>query len=112
MIFTFTFNLFSVNKSDSEKAENKPETDEDLLSGFFSDVQEKTEAIINQKIIKDETFLHEKYTTQDLGDRKLQYERIMEKNYEWRNLNPFFVLQLDIDATEEDIKQRYDIGFS
>ena len=91
-----------------------------MLSGFFSEVQEKQEKLStenNEKTEKleknisdggqrDESYLNEKYTNQDLGDRKLQYERIMAKNYEWRNLNPYFVLQLGIDATEEDIKQR------
>jgi DnaJ family protein C protein 8 len=31
----------------------------------------------------------------------------MRTNYKWYNLNPYYVLQLDIDATEEDIKYRY-----
>lgn len=88
----------------SSSAESKVQDEEDLLSGFFSEVQDKE--IVKEKVAKDESFMHEKYTNADLGDRKLQYERIMEKNYEWRNLNPYFVLQLDIDATEEDIKQR------
>lgn len=85
-------------------AESKVDNDEDLLSGFFTDVQGKEP--VETKPIRDETFMHEKYTNEDLGDKKKQYERIMEKNYEWRNLNPYFVLQLGIDATEEDIKQR------
>lgn len=59
-----------------------------------------------EKVIVDENFIHEKYTNQDLGDRKEQYARLIAKNYEWRNLNPYFVLQLGIDATAEDIKQR------
>ena len=88
----------------TSSAESKVQDEEDLLSGFFSEVQDKE--IVKEKVVKDESFMHEKYTNADLGDRKLQYERIMEKNYEWRNLNPYFVLQLDIDATEEDIKQR------
>ena len=105
---TFPFILDSVDKSsNAAEAGAKVDNDDDILSGFFSEVQEKTTTVADQKIIKDETFSHEKYSNQDLGDRKLQYDRIMEKNYEWRNLNPYFVLQLDIDATEEDIKQRY-----
>jgi hypothetical protein len=70
---------------------------------------EKETAKTIEKNVKDETYMHEKYTTQDLGDRKVQYERIMSTNYEWKNLNPYYVLQLGIDATEEDIKQRLDI---
>jgi hypothetical protein len=87
--------------------------DEDLLSSFFSEVQgqknePEKETERAERVTADETFIHEKYTDQDLGDKKEQYERIMGKNYQWRNLNPYFVLQLGIDATEEDIKQRYD----
>jgi hypothetical protein len=84
--------------------------DEDLLSSFFSEVEgQKNESEKEtERVTADETFIHEKYTNQDLGDKKEQYERIMGKNYQWRNLNPYFVLQLGIDATEEDIKQRYD----
>jgi len=50
---------------------------------------------------------HEKYTNQDLGDGKTQHMRLTAKNCEWRNLNPYYVLQLDTDATTEDIKIRY-----
>jgi hypothetical protein len=84
--------------------------DEDLLSSFFSEVEGQKNETEKEtdRVIADETFIHEKYTNQDLGDKKEQYERIMGKNYQWRNLNPYFVLQLGIDATEEDIKQRYD----
>ncbi len=31
----------------------------------------------------------------------------MRNNYKWYNLNPYYVMQLDVDATEEDIKYRY-----
>ena len=30
----------------------------------------------------------------------------VQKNYKWKNLNPFYVLLLPTDVTEEDIKQR------
>lgn len=32
---------------------------------------------------------------------------MLQINYEWRNLNPFFVLDVPPDATEEDISRRY-----
>jgi hypothetical protein len=57
--------------------------------------------------IKDETILTEKYTSQDLGDSAFQLKRLTAPNYAWRNLNPYEVLQLDVDATLEDIKYRY-----
>ena len=95
----------STEKSTTEASAESKTSEEDLLSGFFSEVLEQTE--IAERPKRDETLLTEKYTTQDLGEAKVQYERIMAKNYEWRNLNPYYVLQLDIDATDEDIKQRY-----
>ena len=93
---------------DSRTEEKSSNLEDDLLSGFFTEVlnkeKEKEKA---EKVVRDETLLTEKYTTQDLGDAMTQYERLMAKHYEWRNLNPYYVLQLDIDATDEDIKQRY-----
>jgi len=41
-----------------------------------------------------------------LGDSKAQLARLTCPHYEWKNVNPYYVLQLDIDATEEDIKYR------
>jgi DnaJ family protein C protein 8 len=32
---------------------------------------------------------------------------LLQANYEWRNLNPFYVLQLPVDASEDDISRRY-----
>ena len=36
-----------------------------------------------------------------------QVERLTQKNSFWKNLNPYHVLMLPVDATDEDIKQRY-----
>ena len=33
--------------------------------------------------------------------------RLTADNWQYRNLNPYYVLQLGTDATEEDIKNRY-----
>lgn len=56
---------------------------------------------------RDETQLTAKYIQQDLGDAASQLGRLIANNYKWKNLNPYVVFQLDIDATEEDIKYRY-----
>ncbi len=56
---------------------------------------------------KKEKNVHAKYTNQDLGTPKEQIERIVAPNYQWCNLNPYGVLKLDVDATEEDVKGRY-----
>lgn len=56
---------------------------------------------------KDDKQLTEKYVKQDLGNGRSQVKRLMAPHYKWRNLNPYYVLQLDVDATVEDIKFRY-----
>eukprot|EP01041_Mallomonas_annulata_P012345 gene12345-25974_t len=77
--------------------------EEDLLAGFFSEITSTTKE--NKPVIeKNEKILTEKYTNFDLGTPKDQLERLTAPHYQWRNCNPYEVLQLDIDATEEDIK--------
>jgi hypothetical protein len=84
--------------------------EEDLLQGFFSELSEaakekekKKEAIENARHADT---LNEKYTNQDLGTPLEQYHRLTCRHYEFKNKNPYYVLQLDIDATLEDIKYR------
>lgn len=43
----------------------------------------------------------------DLGTASSQIERLLQENYEWRNLNPFFVLDVPPTATVEEISRRY-----
>lgn len=50
--------------------------------------------------------LTEKYVNQDLGNAMDQFNRLTGPNFQWKNLNPYYVMQLDIDATDEDIKYR------
>ena len=59
------------------------------------------------KAVKKEMRPQEKFTNQDLGSSAAQIARILQVNFEWKNLNPYNVLQLDIDANEEDVKTRY-----
>ena len=47
-----------------------------------------------------------KYAVEDLGDPVEQINRLTTANYQFKNLNPYEVLQLDIDASNEDIKYR------
>lgn len=75
----------------------------DSLSSFFSELQDEKEKAPPLKV---ERVLHEKYTTQDLGTPKEQMDRLLQHNYKWKNLNAFETLQLESDATVEDIKQR------
>jgi len=102
----------------ADAAAPAPAAEEDLLSSFFSSVKEPVVAASASSSAEEaaakETSrgnfkgeFHEKYATQDLGTGAEQHARLTQRSHEFRNLNPFFVLQLDIDATEEDVKQRY-----
>jgi len=113
-----------LKESMRKKEEEKKDEPDDLLAGFFSEVTKEVEAkqpkrkiIVEQEKEEeknevqeeevDDNAFHEKYLNQDLGTSKAQHERLTARNYEWHNLNPFAVLQLDTDATEQDIKNRY-----
>lgn len=85
---------------------------DDPLADFFGEVSKESEKAKEERLQRireqnKEVAFHEKYQSQDLGNGKTQHARLTASNYEWRNLNPYFVLQLGTDATEEDIKNRY-----
>ena len=105
-----TTNCVQDDLSTNEPAGKSPNDESDLLAGFFSELTEDSKAKERQKEEKTNQaraqLLTEKYTTQDLGTGKAQYERLTQKNYVWKNQNPYYVMQLGIDATEEDIKNR------
>lgn len=103
----------------SNETENK---EDDLLASFFGEISEKPKPVEIKKVI--ETIeeiepensesvenkistLTEKYTVQKIEDGKAIIEKLLCKHSEWKNLNPYYVFDLDIDATEEDIKFRY-----
>ena len=71
--------------------------DDDLLSGFFTEVVGQQNKVTNVKeaVIQSKK-AESKYANQDLGNAESQFERLTQKNYEWRNLNPFYVLQLGL----------------
>lgn len=95
------------------------DNEDDLLASFFTEVikpppgknssviNENGTAVSNEPGAEEDKIMNEKYTKQNLGTGKEQVERLLGKHYQWRNLNPFYVLDLDSDATEEDIKFRY-----
>lgn len=98
----------------SHAVEEANEGDDDLLADFFNEVTETTNrsdatAVAKAEALeaKDQNTLTEKYSNQVLEDGKHQYERLLAPHFEWRNLNPYFVFQLGVDATDEDIKYRY-----
>ena len=91
-----------------------PTTEEDLMADFFSsintskpDINSHTKLIDTDTNKRDESVLTPKYFDQDLGTVAFQMERLLQSNYEFKNLNPYVVLDLGDDATIEDIKNRY-----
>lgn len=101
---TLPANLTAPFSADIGQGEVK---EEDLLSNFFSEITASKEEATAQAEAKNEKVLTDKYSNVDLGSAKDQLARITAPHYQWRNLNPYYVLQLDIDATDEDIKYRY-----
>jgi tetratricopeptide (TPR) repeat protein len=108
------------------------EEEDDLLASFFTEVSNPTSATSAPTKAKssaslfsedagtangnddeeenkedNKKLLTEKYTKQHLGSSKEIVQRLTGEFHQWKNLNPFAVFDLDIDATEEDIKFRY-----
>jgi len=80
----------------------------DPLSDFFNELGQTEEKVKVVEAVKQKQSREtQKYAEQDLGTSTAQYHRLTEGSHQWRNLNPFLVLDLGIDATEDDIKQRY-----
>jgi tetratricopeptide (TPR) repeat protein len=93
-------------KKELETAKQE-EPEKDLLDDFFDQVETVTtkakpkpsEQQASNNIIKDQKT--------DLGTAESQIARLLAPNYKWRNLNPFFVLDLTWTASDEDISKRY-----
>ncbi|EQC38542.1 hypothetical protein SDRG_04248 [Saprolegnia diclina VS20] len=89
-------------KREEEEAAKKAE--EDLLASFMNEVDELEDQANTVK--KPEEAPREKKIV-DFFDADFQIKRLLQPHHEWINLNPFFVLMLETDATDEDIKQHY-----
>lgn len=87
-----------------KKAGNGSFNPGDPLNSFLSDIKGEAAMPVMHKL---EKVTNDKYTAQQLGTAEQQITRLLSTNYKWKNLNPFEVLMLDVDATEEDIKGRY-----
>ncbi|GMI44048.1 hypothetical protein TrCOL_g2860 [Triparma columacea] len=88
----------------AEKPEEK--TEDDLLGDFFGDIAATVEAK-QSTAPKKEIKPQDKYKEQKLGTSSENIDRLLQVNYAWKNLNPFKVMMLDIDANIEDVKLRY-----
>ena len=91
-----------------EKTEEKMEdkTEDDLLGDFFGDIAATVEAK-QSTAPKKEIKPQEKYKEQNLGTSSENIDRLLQVNFAWKNLNPFNVMMLDVDANIEDVKLRY-----
>ena len=106
-----------VEKKDEkeEAAPTKPKDDDDDvddedddLNDFFDDVEEvvaKKKEKVQDTPPKATNAI--KKQREALGTSQDQMERLLQPNFEWRNLNPFYVLHLESNATEEDVSRRY-----
>ena len=100
----------AAKKEAEEEAKAKEESgggdDDDLLDDFFAEVEEvTTKKTVEEDKPKATNLI--KNDRETLGTSETQMEFLLKSNYEWRNLNPFYVLQLPHDATEDDISRRY-----
>ncbi|KAG3117251.1 hypothetical protein PI124_g1944 [Phytophthora idaei] len=84
-----------------QEKKDEPKNEDALLAEFMSEVQELEE---NTNCIKKE---EKEKPPVDFGTSDGQIERLLQPHFKWINLNPFRVLMLDTDATEEDMKQHY-----
>jgi tetratricopeptide (TPR) repeat protein len=99
-------------KTEKEKQKVEPEPEpqkeeDDLLGDFFADVEEITKKKSAEEMEENAPTNAIKNDRQALGTSQEQIERLLQTNYEWRNLNAFKVLQLPEKASEDDISRRY-----
>lgn len=95
-------------KKEEEKnsAEGMGNEDDDLLEGFFDEVEKVSE---KRKPTKSEDSKSQtepkriKTQMSDLGTSASQIDRLLQVNYEWKNLNPFHVLDMPHDVDDESV---------
>lgn len=94
------------------KQEGGNDEEDDLLDDFFSEVEKVTDK--KPKPVKTDEAKSEsagariKTQINDLGTSSSQIDRLLQVNYEWKNLNPFNVLDLPHTIDDEStISARY-----
>ena len=99
------------NKDESkEKKESKSaplEEQDDLLDDFFSEVEKvekpKQQTETTSSSDQDESTNRIKLQLSDLGSSASQINRLLQTNYEWKNLNPFYVLDIPHTIDDESV---------
>jgi DnaJ family protein C protein 8 len=102
-------------RAEKARLEAAEEAAEGMLDGFFTEVASEEEkrhdeqraAEAAARAARLQTEKTDKYTGASLGSSEEQVGRLTGPNFKFKNLNPFHVLQLDVDATVEDVKFRY-----
>jgi DnaJ family protein C protein 8 len=81
----------------------------DELDDFFNEVEEAAQEVVLAKVEEGKPLATNAIKNQkrNLGTSVQQIDRLLQENYKWRNLNPFFVLDLDHVANKDDISRRY-----
>lgn len=110
-----------LDRQQAEKEENKKQytcasqrggdEEDDLLDDFFSEVEKVTEKPIGAKSDEgsgkgdcvEESTNRIKAQLNDLGTSASQIDRLLQINYEWKNLNPFHVLDIPYDIDDDSI---------
>eukprot|EP00536_Pseudo-nitzschia_multiseries_P005666 jgi/Psemu1/191057/e_gw1.109.63.1 len=86
-------------------AKEEEDNEDDLLNDFFDDVEE---VVAKKKEVTEASNNAIRNDRETLGTTLEQIERLLQPRYEWRNLNPYFVLRLPAaTATDDDISRRY-----
>jgi len=89
-------------KEEGGDASKEPKTEEDdLLDDFFSEVEQVSEKKPKKENAKPEKRIKEQL--KDLGTSTQEIDRLLEVNYEWKNLNPFYVLGIPHQIDDESV---------
>jgi tetratricopeptide (TPR) repeat protein len=79
------------DRTNEEANDDGDSDDDDSLNGFFEEVEEVTKKKEPEPEAATNNVKNEKVV---LGTAKDQMDRLLQSNFEWRNLNPYYVLQL------------------
>ena len=96
-------------KSEDKKENNSAALDEqdDLLDDFFSEVEKvekpKPQTETTPSSDQGESINRIKIQLSDLGTSASQINRLLQTNYEWKNLNPFYVLDVPHTIDDESV---------
>jgi DnaJ family protein C protein 8 len=92
---------------EKKKSTSPPNEEDDLLDDFFSEVEAASDKPKPQTesttVDQDDSNNRIKIHLSDLGTSSSQIDRLLQTNYEWKNLNPFYVLDIPHTVDDESI---------